>query len=186
MAKLKKGWVIIAIIVVLVMLIASKYNLLVTSNENINGMWGQVQNNLQRRADLIPNLVETVKGYAAHEESVYKDIADARSKLLGAQGVNETAQANTELSGALGRLLAISENYPNLKADQSFRALQDELAGTENRISFARKDYNDAVQAYNTLTKRFPANIIAGAFNFAERQYFQADETAQQTPKVQF
>jgi len=190
MNKIKKGWVIAGIIIVAILIfissIVGKYNTLVASGENINGMWGQVQNNLQRRADLIPNLVETVKGYAAHEEGIFKEIADARSKLIGATGVNETAQANTELTGALGRLLAISEAYPNLKADQNFKALQDELAGTENRIAFARKDYNEAVQSYNTQIKRFPTNIIAGMFNFGQKEYFQADEGAQKVPQVQF
>ncbi|NLB81456.1 MAG: LemA family protein [Clostridiaceae bacterium] len=165
---------------------AGKYNALVSANENINGMWSQVQNNLQRRADLIPNLVETVKGYAAHEEGIFSEIANARSKLIGATGVNETAQANAELSSSLSRLLAIGEAYPTLKADQNFRALQDELAGTENRITFARKDYNEAVQAYNTQIKRFPSNIIAGMFNFGERDYFEADEGSQKVPNVKF
>ncbi|MCK9479650.1 MAG: LemA family protein [Firmicutes bacterium] len=190
MAKIKKGWIIAAIIIVILLMfvssIAGKYNTLVSANENINGMWSQVQNNLQRRADLIPNLVETVKGYAAHEESIFSEVAQARSRLIGASGVDDTAEANAQLSGALGRLLAISEAYPQLKADQNFRALQDELAGTENRIAFARKDYNEAVQLYNTSIKRFPSNIIAGIFNFGERDYFQADEASQQTPQVKF
>lgn len=190
MRKIGKGWITAIIVIAVVLIIISsftgKYNSLVSANENINGKWSQVENNLQRRADLIPNLVETVKGYAAHEEQIFTEIAQARAKLIGASGVEETAEANGELSSALSRLLAISEAYPTLKADQNFRALQDELAGTENRIAVARKDYNDAVQAYNVTIKRFPTNIIAGMFNFDEREYFQADEVARQTPQVKF
>ncbi len=190
MRKIKTGWMVFAVIIILLLIVVSsfagKYNNLVTANENINGKWSQVENNLQRRADLIPNLVETVKGYAAHEQQIFSDIAEARSRLIGATGVNETAEANGELSSALSRLLALSEAYPNLKADQNFRALQDELAGTENRIAVARKDYNDSVQSYNTTIKRFPTNIIAGIFNFEAREYFQAEEGASQPPAVKF
>ncbi len=190
MRKIKTGWMVFAVIIILLLIVVSsfagKYNSLVTANENINGKWSQVENNLQRRADLIPNLVETVKGYAAHEQQIFSDIAEARSRLIGATGVNETAEANGELSSALSRLLALSEAYPNLKADQNFRALQDELAGTENRIAVARKDYNDSVQSYNTTIKRFPTNIIAGIFNFEAREYFQAEEGASQPPAVKF
>lgn len=190
MQRIKKGWIVAGVIVAVVLIIVSsfsgRYNTLVTANENIDGKWSQVENNLQRRADLIPNLVETVKGYASHEQEIFTAIADARSKLIGAAGVNETAQANGELSSALGRLLALSEAYPTLKADQNFKALQDELAGTENRIAVARKDYNEAVQAYNTSTLRFPSNIIARLFGFDKREYFQADEAAKAVPQVKF
>lgn len=182
--------IVLAIIVVLLFILVSNvigtYNSLVTKNENIDGKWSQVENNLQRRADLIPNLVETVKGYAAHEEEIFTAIAEARSKLIGATGVEETADANNQLSSALSRLLAISEAYPTLKADQNFRALQDELAGTENRIAVARRDYNNAVQEYNTKIQRFPTNIIAGIFGYEKREYFQADEGSKQVPEVKF
>ncbi len=190
MQRSKTGWIIFGIVIIVLLFImfslAGKYNTLVTANENINGKWSQVENNLQRRADLIPNLVETVKGYAAQEKEVFTAIADARSKLLGANNVAETSQANNELSSALGRLLAISEAYPTLKSDQNFRALQDELAGTENRIAVARKDYNDAVQSYNTMIKTFPARLMASIFGFAQKDYFQAEESATGVPKVQF
>ena len=182
--------IVLAIIVVLLFILVSNvigtYNSLVTKNENIDGKWSQVENNLQRRADLIPNLVETVKGYAAHEEEIFTAIAEARSKLIGATGVEETADANNQLSSALSRLLAISEAYPTLKADQNFRALQDELAGTENRIAVARRDCNNAVQEYNTKIQRFPTNIIAGIFGYEKREYFQADEGSKQVPEVKF
>jgi len=190
MQKLKAGWIVLGIIIVVLMLIifnvVGKYNMLVTTNENIDGKWSQVENNLQRRADLIPNLVETVKGYANQEKEIFTAIADARSKLIGAKGVDETSKANGELSGALSRLLAISEAYPTLKSDQNFRALQDELGGTENRIAIARKDYNDAVQLYNTTIKRFPTNLIAGSLGFDMRDYFQVEESAKELPKVKF
>ncbi len=190
MRKIKTGWIVAGVIIVALLIIASsfagRYNSLVVASENIDGKWSQVENNLQRRADLIPNLVETVKGYAAHEQEIFTAIADARSKLIGASGVDETARANGELSSALSRLLAISEAYPTLKADQNFKALQDELAGTENRIAVARKDYNDSVQAYNTTIKRFPTNIFAAMFGYGAREYFQADEASKSVPNVKF
>jgi len=190
MNGIKTGWIVLGVILFIIVIVIgygiSSYNGLVTANENIDGKWSQVENNLQRRADLIPNLVSTVKGYAAHEEEIFTAIAEARSKLIGAAGVEEAAEANNELSGALSRLLAISEAYPELKADANFRALQDELAGTENRIAVARKDYNEAVQSYNTSVKRFPKNIIAGMFGFGPREYFQAAEGSETVPKVEF
>ncbi|MDD3654779.1 MAG: LemA family protein, partial [Desulfotomaculaceae bacterium] len=157
-----KRWLIpVGIIVVLGIMMISGYNSLVRLSEGVNSSWSQVQNQLQRRADLIPNLVQTVKGYAAHEEQIFTQVAEARSKLAGATTVGEAAQADQALAGALGRLLAIAENYPQLKADANFRALQDELAGTENRIATARMDYNNAVQAYNTKIKVFPTSLYA-------------------------
>lgn len=139
--------IIIAVVVIFAGIIMSGYNNLVSMNENVNGKWSQVENQLQRRNDLIPNLVNTVKGYAAHESDVFKAVSDARAKLGGAKTVAETSQANGELSSALSRLLMIAENYPDLKANTNFLQLQDELAGTENRIAVARMDYNGAVQA---------------------------------------
>ena len=177
---------VIAAIVIVVGMIFSSYNGLVAMNENVIGKWAQVENQLQRRNDLISNLVNTVKGYAAHESKVFKDVADARAKLGGASTVAEASQANGELSNALGRLLMVAEKYPDLKANTNFTQLQDELAGTENRIAVARKDYNSAVQVYNAKVKSLPASLYAGAFGFTARDYFKADEAAQKVPSVQF
>lgn len=182
-----KGWMIAGIIVaVLVVAGFGSYNSLVSMNENVNGKWSQIENQLQRRADLIPNLVNTVKGYAAQEQQVIKSIADARANLAGAQGPAAKAQANAELNTALSRLLVVVEAYPNLKSDQNFRALMDELSGTENRIAVARKDYNDAVQVYNTKIRSLPTSLFAGATGFGPKEYFRAEEGAKQVPKVQF
>ncbi|MCF0154235.1 MAG: LemA family protein [Veillonella sp.] len=161
-------------------------NNLVTLDEKINTQYSQVQTQMQRRSDLIPNLVNTVKGYTNHEQAAIQAVADARAKLGGAQNVAQLDQANGELSNALGRLLMITENYPDLKADQNFRALQDELAGTENRIAVARKDYNTSVQEYNTEVRKFPMSIIASMSGFQPRDYFQADQKAQTAPEVKF
>ncbi|HPU35706.1 MAG TPA: LemA family protein [Bacillota bacterium] len=182
-----RRWLIPAgIIVVLAIFLLSGYNNLVRLNEAVNSSWSQVENQLQRRADLIPNLVQTVKGYAAHEEEIFTQVAEARSKLAGAATVSEAAQADQALNSALARLLAIAENYPQLKADANFRALQDELAGTENRIATARMDYNNAVQAYNTKIKVFPTSLYAGIFGFGPKDYFKAAESAGEVPKVDF
>lgn len=184
---MKKSWIIvIAIVAVVVLMGIFSYNSLVGLNESVNSKWSQIDNQLQRRADLIPNLVATVQGYAAHEEGIFKELADARSRLIGAGGVADKAAANDELSSALSRLLAIVENYPNLKADQNFRALQDELAGTENRITTARMDYNNAVQSYNASIKRFPTVIWANMLGFTQRDYFEAEDSARAVPQVQF
>lgn len=182
-----KGWMIAGIVVVLVVIMGvSGYNSLVSMNENVNSKWSQIDNQLERRASLIPNLVSTVKGYASHEQQVIQSVSDARAKLAGAQGPQAKAEANAELGGALSRLLAISENYPNLKADKNFRALQDELTGTENRIATARRDYNEAVQVYNSKIQSFPSVIYAKMFGFGVKEYFKAGEEAKQVPKVQF
>lgn len=184
---MKKVWIIVlALIVLLGFSAMSSYNNLVNLSETANSKWSQIDVQLQRRADLIPNLVATVKGYAAHEESILNNLADARSRLVGAQGVAEKAAANEELSSALSRLLVIVENYPNLKADANFRQLQDDLAGTENRIAVARKDYNDAVQTYNTRIKSFPTALWAGMMGFTPRDYFEAEAGAQGAPQVEF
>ena len=150
---------IVIILVVLGVMVVPSYNKLVTQEENVNQAYAQVENQLQRRLDLIPNLVNTVKGFASHEKEVLGDIADARSRLAGAQGPEEQANADAALSGALSRLLVVVENYPTLKADANFRQLMDELSGTENRIGVARKDYNDAVATFNRQVKRFPGNL---------------------------
>jgi LemA protein len=162
------------------------YNRMVTEREGVDKAWAQVENVLQRRGDLIPNLVETVKGYAAHEKEVFESVAEARSKLAGAATPQEASAANAGMTSALGRLLAIAENYPQLKANENFIKLQDELAGSENRIATERMRYNEAVRGYNTLIKRFPNNFIAGMFSFGERDYFEASAESKEVPKVKF
>lgn len=181
--------VVVALIIIVAIMIVPRYNSLVNLDEEVNQKESQIETQLQRRGDLIPNLVSTVQGYASHEEEIFTDIADARSKLSGATGsgnVEELAEANNEMTGALSRLLAISENYPDLQASEQFTGLRDELAGAENRIAVARQDYNTAVQDYNRNTRTFPGNIIAGIFNFDEKAYFEADESAQDVPDVDF
>ena len=162
------------------------YNKFVGQEEAIKAQWAQVENQLQRRNDLIPNLVETVKGYASHEEGVFKDIADSRAKLLAAKSPEETIQAANQQTSALGRLLAVVENYPNLKANEQFNRLMDELSGTENRIAVERMRYNQRVQEYDTARRQFPANITAKMFGFKEYPFFQAPPEAKQVPKVNF
>ena len=171
---------------VAVALSGCSYNRFTTQEEAIKGAWGEVQNQIQRRNDLIPNLVETVKGYASHEEGVFKEIADARSKLLAAKTPEETIQAANQQSSALGRLLAVVENYPNLKANEQFNRLMDELAGTENRLSVARMRYNEKIQEYNTTRRRFPSNVTAKVFGFKEYPYYEAPPSSQAAPKVDF
>jgi LemA protein len=162
------------------------YNKFVGQEEAVKALWAEVQNQLQRRNDLIPNLVETVKGYAQHEEGVYKDIADSRARLLSAQTPADTIEAANQQTTALGRLLAIVENYPQLRANEQFNRLSDELSGTENRIAVARMRYNERVQEYNTSRRRFPANVTAKVFNFKDYPLFEAPASAQQVPKVDF
>ena len=162
------------------------YNTFVSQEEAIKAQWAQVQNQLQRRNDLIPNLVESVKGYAQHEEGVFKDIADARSRLLAARTPDETIQAANQQTSALGRLLAVVENYPQLRANEQFNRLSDELAGTENRIATERMRYNERVQAYNTSRRQFPSNVTARVFGFKEYPFFEAPAEAKQAPKVTF
>lgn len=190
---MKKGSVLIfgliAIVAISIILIVSgitTYNKLVSQNEEVQTALSQIDNQLQRRNDLIPNLVETVKGYAAHEEEIFTSIAESRSKLAGAGTMEEKADASSDLSNALSRLLVVAENYPELKANENFRQLADELAGTENRIGIARMEYNETVKAYNTVIKKFPTVIFAGIFGFERYEYFEADEGAQKAPEVKF
>jgi len=184
---LKKSWIIVAaVLLVLILGAISSYNNLVGLNETVDSNWSQVENQLQRRADLIPNLVATVKGFASQEKSILDNIAASRSKLIGAQGVAEKSAANDELTSSLSRLLVVVENYPNLKSDANFRQLMDELAGSENRLSVARKDYNDSVKVYNAKIKTFPNVIFAGMMGFSPRDYFKAAPTASQVPNVEF
>jgi LemA protein len=162
------------------------YNQMVTLKETVDSAWAQVQNQLQRRNDLIPNLVEVTKGYAAHEKEIFEAVANARARLIGANSRDEQIEAANQVSGALGRLLAIAEAYPQLKANEQFARLSDELAGTENRIAVERKRYNDAVQTYNTYIKQIPQNIYARVFGFDQQKYFEVPTSAQQVPKVDF
>jgi LemA protein len=191
MKKGTLGCLVVGGIVVLLALVVGgslvgRYNSLVTASEQIDGAWAQVENVLQRRADLIPNLVETVKGFAAQERGIFVEVADARSRLAGAAGPAEAAAANAGLTSALGRLLAIAENYPQLKSNENFLRLQDELAGTENRISVERMRYNDAVRDFNASIRRFPDNLLAGVFGLGAREYFEAAEGAEKPPQVDF
>jgi LemA protein len=180
------------IAMVLVLMIAAislsgcSYNRFTGTEEAIKAQWGQVQNQLQRRNDLIPNLVETVKGFAAQERDILTQIAASREKLAGARTPDDTIKAANEQSAALARLLVIVENYPTLKSDANFERLQDELAGTENRIATERMRYNERVQEYNTLRRSFPANMTAKVFGFKEYPYFEAPPASQQVPKVNF
>lgn len=183
---MKTKWIVIAILAVLMFWGFGNYNTLVTNEESVNSAWSKIDTQLQRRLDLIPNLVATAKGFANQEQTIFKNIADARAKLAGAQTVAGKATADSELSGALSRLLVVVENYPNLKSDATFRQLMDELAGTENRIAVARIDYNNAVQTYNTKLKVFPTVIFANLFGFDSKEYFKAEAGADTAPKVDF
>ena len=188
---MKQVALVLAVLLILGFLVGGMYvsrrNEMVALNETVRSDWAQVDVVLQRRADLIPNLVETVKGYAAQEQTVFHDIAEARAALLGAHTPAEKIAANGQLDGALGRLLLIVENYPQLKSNENFLRLQDELAGTENRIAVERKRYDDALQAYNTYIGLFPNYIFAGWAGFQRNNaYFAASEASRATPKVQF
>lgn len=185
----KAGIILIALALLFILFggwLFGYYNSFVNMDEGIKNAWAQVENQLQRRSDLIPNLVNTVKGYAKHEKEIFENIANARTKLAGSQSIGDKITAANEMTSALGRLLVIVEQYPNLKADQTFSKLMDELAGTENRIAVERKRYNDKVMEYNQMRRRFPSKIIASMFNFAEAAYFKAPESAKEAPKVDF
>lgn len=186
---------VIAVVLVLFFWIKGTCNGMVTMDEGVKTAWSQVENVYQRRADLIPNLVATVKGYAEHESATLEGVVEARSKATGVnvdpenltpEKLAEFQQAQGELSAALGRLLVIQENYPDLKANANFMALQQQLEGSENRIAVERRKFNDAARAYNTAIRKFPSNIIAGMFGFGSKPYFEADESASQAPKVEF
>jgi LemA protein len=188
---MSKGIIVLVVLALIVGFIFMQYvgvrNTLVTKDQAVKAAWSQVDIVLQRRADLIPNLVETVKGITKQEQTVFGEIAEARSKLLSAQAPADKIAANQRLDGALGRLLALTENYPELRSSENFLRLQDELAGTENRIAVERKRYNDSLQDYNTYLLKFPNNLIAGFAGFkANEAYFQASEGSRQTPKVDF
>ncbi|CDB10295.1 MULTISPECIES: LemA family protein [Bacteroides] len=195
---MKKGTItiiIVAIVAIIAFWAISGYNSLVSMDENVSNQWANVETQYQRRADLIPNLVNTVKGYAAHEKETLEGVIAARSQAtqikvdptdLTPEKLAEYQKAQGQLATALGKLLAITENYPDLKANQNFLELQAQLEGTENRINVARKNFNDSAKAYNTAIRRFPKNILAGMFGFDKRAYFEAAEGAEQAPQVQF
>ena len=188
---MKTGAIILIIIVVLLFWFGSTFvshrNEMVRKREAVNSAWAQVDVVLQRRADLIPNLVETVKGFATHEEKVFGDIAAARAAMIGAKTPSERIAANGQLDSALGRLMVVVENYPQLRSNENFLRLQDELAGTENRIAIERKRYNDTLQDYNTYIALFPNNIVASLSGFTRNDaYFKAEEGSRQAPKVNF
>lgn len=174
------------VVAIIAMSLIGTYNTLVVMDTDVQAKWAQIDNQLKRRADLIPNLVETVKGFAAQEKSIMADISDARAKLGGADSPSEAAEANAELTSALGRLLVIVENYPDLKSDQTFKDLMFELTGTENRIAVARKDYNETVQPYNVKVRSFPTNLIAPIFGFHQAEFFEIAESERATPEVDF
>ena len=187
--------VIIAVLAAIVLWFVGKYNAMVTAEENVETSWAQVENQYQRRSDLIPNLVATVKGYAEHESQVFESVVEARAKAtqINIDPTNASPEqlaafqnAQGELSQALGRLLAVAENYPDLKANENFRDLQSQLEGTENRIAVARNAFNEAAQKFNVLIRKFPNNIVAGMFGFEKKPYFEAEEGADKAPKVEF
>jgi len=185
---MRNVWIILGVVALVVIFLASTYNGLVGLDQSVKQSWAQVENMLQRRYDLIPNLVSTVKGYAKHEQQIFTDVAEARAKLAGATTVNDKVQAANGVEGALGRLLAIAENYPQLKASENFIALQDELAGTENRVAVARMRYNETVQSYNTRTRSVPTVFFVKMFGFdSEKPFFKVEnEAAKEVPKVTF
>jgi LemA protein len=187
---MKKSVIVIGVIVLVLLIfflsVRGTYNRLVALDENVKTAWSQVENQLQRRLDLIPNYVETVKGYARHEREVLLEVTKARARVAGASSIEGKIGANNQLSSALARLLVVVERYPDLKANQNFIRLQDELAGTENRVAVERRRYNEAVRIYNTKIRSFPTNFLAGMFGFRRAELFQAPEAAREPPKVKF
>ena len=190
---MKRGWIVLVVVAVLVMIVigqfSGNYNRLVTGDQGVKQRWAQVDNQLQRRNDLIGNLVNTVKGTAFQEQQVFGDIANARAQMAGAKTPAERTAAAQQMDQALGgsalsRLLVVVENYPQLKSNESFMQLMDELAGTENRLATERMRYNEEVQSYNTMVKRFPTNLYASLFHFSEAPYYKIPEAARQAPKV--
>ena len=178
--------ILIVIIIIILVAIVAIYNGLVTARNKVKNAWAQIDVQLNRRADLIPNLVETVKGYAAHESSVFEDVTAARAGLMNANGVKEISEANNQLSSTLKTLFAVAENYPELKANENFKELQAQLAQTEDKIAYSRQFYNDTVLMYNNKCQTFPSNIFAGMFGFKEADFFEAAGEARSVPKVEF
>ena len=181
------GWIILLVVAAVVLYAVLGYNRLVRLRNRIENAWSQIDVQLRRRYDLIPNLVETVKGYASHEKEVFQKVTEARAKAINASGVMAQGQADNALTGALKSLFAVAENYPDLKANQNFLMLQEELSGTESKIAYSRQFYNDTMITYDTTRETFPSNIIANLFGFGEREYFQTGEEAAREPvKVKF
>ena len=179
-------WIILIIVVVVIGFVISVYNGLVKSKMKVDNAWSQIDVQLQRRFDLIPNFVETVKGYMTHEKETLEKIAELRTSWANASSVNDKINIDNQISSALKTIMAVSENYPDLKANENFKQLSDELTNTENKISFSRQFYNDAVTMYNTKLRTFPSNIIAGMFNFTPSELFKTDEASRQNVKVDF
>jgi LemA protein len=179
-------WIVLGVVVLLLLFVVFAYNGLVRLRNRIDNAWSQIDVQLRRRYDLIPNLVETVKGYAAHERQTFESVTKARAAAINAQGVADQAQAENQITGALKSLFAVAEAYPELKANQNFLALQEELTATEGRIAYARQFYNDEVLKLNTRVQSFPTNMLAGAFGFREREYFEADDTSRGPVQVRF
>lgn len=178
--------IIIVVIILIALIFAGYYNRLVSLRNRVDNAWSQIDVQLKRRHDLIPNLVETVKGYAEHERGVFESVTKARSQAIAAGSVAEQAQAENQLTQTLRSLFAVAENYPNLKANQNFLLLQEELSGTESKIAFARQYYNDSVYRYNTAIQSFPGNVLAGMFGFTQRQYFEAEPESRGPVRVEF
>jgi len=178
--------VIVAIVVLVALYVVVTYNAFIRLRNRVDNAWAQIDVQLQRRYDLIPNLIETVKGYATHERDVFERVTQARNAAVNATGVAAQAQAETQVTGALRSLLAVAEAYPDLQANENFLALQEELSGTEGRIAYARQFYNDSVQSWNTKLQAFPSNIVAGVFRFQPRDYFEADDSSRGPVAVQF
>src|SRR5918996_2821062 len=179
-------WIVVAIVAVLVLGLVWIFNRLVSLRTRVDNGWSQIDVQLRRRADLIPNLVETVKGYAAHERELFQQVTEARARSVGATGVTDQADAENQVTAALRQLLAVVENYPDLKANQGFLALQEELIGTESKIAYARQFYNDQVMRLNTLIGSFPSSVIAGTFWFREREFFDIEDPARAPATVEF
>jgi len=180
------GWIVAIIAVVAVLFIWGTYNGLVRRKNQVDNSWAQIDVQLKRRYDLIPNLIEAVKGYMKHEKSVLENVTNARASLMSATSVSEKAKANNQLTETLKSLFAVSENYPKLQASENFMQLQEELAGTENKISYARQHYNDMIMDYNNHIEMFPSNVIAGMFNYKKRESFAAESAERKNVKVSF
>jgi LemA protein len=187
---MKKGWIGVVVVALILLMVGGclvgNYNRLVTAHESVPNQWAQVDNQLKRRNDLIGNLVESVKGTATQEQTVFGEIAEARAKMAGAKTPEQGIAAGQQMDGAIGRLLVVVENYPQLKSNEAFMQLMDELAGTENRLSVERKRYNDIVRDYNILVKRFPMSLYASMFHYSEATYYPVPEADKATPKVDF
>ncbi len=187
---MKKSYIVIICVVIFIIIIAmmmiGTYNGMVSKKEAVDSSLSDLDVMLQRRADLIPNLINTVKGYTSHENEIIEKVTQARTKLVNADSIEEKSKANNELSNSLDALMVVVENYPDLKSSENFRQLSDELAGTENRIAVARKDYNNSVKTFNTSIKKFPNSILSGMFGFEQESYFEADEKSSEVPSVNF